>query len=158
MGCCPLSCVAQLDVRPQCDLHLKGGVAYCRTIPLRHILRFNPPHWRGLIPSPGLRKISPLLQFALRSTPCSLISLPSPIARLCPVEITFNYSCLFSTNTSEMELANKQWQTTLILVYNGDPLMHWRSGRLLTGTCYCLRLLPSSDVDTVNMFTGAMQP
>lgn len=110
------------------------------------------------IPSPALGKVSPWLHLAMRSTPCSLISLPVPIARLRPPEIAFNYSCLFSTNTSEMELANKQWQTTLILVCGRDPLMHQRSGRLLTGTCYCLRLLPGSNVDTVNMFTGATQP
>lgn len=105
-----------------------------------------------------LRKVAPLFQFALCLTPYSLISFHSLIASFRPLEITFNYSCLFSTNTLEMELANKQCQATLILVYSRDPLMHWRSGRLLTGTCYCLQLLCNSSVDTVNMFTGAPEP
>lgn len=105
-----------------------------------------------------LRKVAPSFQFALRFTPYSLISLHSLIASFGPLEIAFNYSCLFTTNTLEMELANKQCQATLILVYSKDPLMHWRSGRLLTGTCYCLQLLRNSNVDTVNVFTGAAQP
>lgn len=104
-----------------------------------------------------LRKVAPLLQFALRFTPFSLISLRTLIASFRPPENAFNYSCLFSTNTLEMELANKQCQATLILVYCKDPLMHWRSDRLLTGTCYCLQLPRNSSVDTVNMFTGAVQ-
>lgn len=57
-----------------------------------------------------------------------------------------------------MELANKQCQATLILVCSKDPLMHWRSGRLLTGTCYCLQLPRNSRVDTVNTFTGGLEP
>lgn len=96
--------------------------------------------------------VSPLSQFALpftRPLPYPLINLPlrSLIARISSTwkkkekrkkKHAFNYSCLFSSNTLEMELANKQCQATLILVYCKDPLMHWRSGRLLTGTCYCL--------------------
>lgn len=105
-----------------------------------------------------LRKVAPLFQFALCFTPYSLISFHSLIASFRPLEIAFNYSCLFSTNTLEMELANKQWQATLILVYSRDPLMHSGSVRLLTGTCYCLQLLCNSTVDTVNMFTGAQEP
>ncbi len=71
-----------------------------------------------------LRKVAPLFQFALCFTPYSLISPHSLIASFRPLEIAFNYSCLFSTNTLEMELANKQCQATLILVYSKDPLMH----------------------------------
>lgn len=54
-------------------------------------------------------------------TPYSLISHSSLIASLCPLEIAFNYSRPFSTNTLEMELANKQCQATLILIYCTDP-------------------------------------